>query len=496
MSLKKRTFAGVGWNTAANAANQLTALLVFIILARQLSLADFGAVMLAVLVVNLLMVVIKEGVAEHIVQTSDFDRPYLVTAFWVITGIGLALTLLAAFAIAPLMGLAYGASSAHYLMALSTTLVVSAIGIPNGSVLRRDFNFRTAAFRTFAVGAVTGIIGVILAFAGFGAWALIWSRILAAGGSTLILMVAAPVPHWGGFSWATAGTILRYATPVTLSRLVSYASGKAVELILPVVLGTAALAVFRVGTRLVEALSSLLLLPIVTVSLSTYAQSKDRIAEVFLRSAVGLLGLLIPIYIGIAAVSMDLTTLLFGDKWHQSAWVMSIMCFVVAASVIRMLMVSALKAVGEAGAVFRVSLVDAATSLLCAVATAPFGPIASGVGVFFSAHLALLVNRSPLEKQLGVPVAEVARRIAPFCISAIVMFAAVQVFTWFIAPGWPLVLRLACSIVGGALIYVALMLLAFRNTSAGFLDEFASLMPQRLKPLIKKFSALLKREKA
>src|SRR5687768_2797132 len=115
MSLKQKTLAGVAWVSLGNSANQVLALLVFIVLARHLDADDFGHVMVAVLFINIFTIFFKVGVVEYLVQLQTWEEAAASTAFWVMAVMGVVLTALLAGLIGPVLQSYWGGDISAYI---------------------------------------------------------------------------------------------------------------------------------------------------------------------------------------------------------------------------------------------------------------------------------------------------------------------------------------------------------------------------------------------
>lgn len=472
----------------ANSSTQLASLVVFVLLARQMSLADFGVVMLAVLFNNFFLLLVKEGVQDYLVQSRRWDAEFVSTAFWFMLAWGVVLTLFVAFVFAPLAGLIYGQQLTIYTQALAPTLLMGAASTTSAASARREFRFRVTAFRNFLNGAVSGIVALVLFALGFGPWSLIWSRVAAALGAALLLWIAEPIPVTRAFSRGDMSGIVKFSAPILSSRVLSYFALKVSELLLAFVIGPAGLAVFRVGGRINESLSALFVHPIVIVALSTFAKvDKERAGQAFIRLSTALIAFSVPVYYGGAAIANDFVDIFFGEKWHESGPIMSFILLAATPMLLRATVPAALKAADSTTDLYRFSVVEILSGMFWSAVTVHFGPTAVAFGAMVDPHGSLFINRDVLRRSLGIRLLDVAKAIAPYTMAGLIMFAVVKIFEMTVAASWGEWPRLLCSVAIGGIIYPGLLLTVWRHTLATLLIELEPLAPQRVRPLLVRF---------
>src|SRR5690606_23386636 len=100
----------------------------------------------------------------------------------------------------------------------------------------------------------------------------------------LLICLAEPVRPRLQLSLQHAKEIARYCHPIFSSRSVGFFALKASDIFLIALLGPASLAVYRVGTRIWEAITTLLVHPMMTVAVSTFARvAPERLGTTFTR---------------------------------------------------------------------------------------------------------------------------------------------------------------------------------------------------------------------
>lgn len=479
MSLKKKTFSGIAWLSLANLANQAMTFIVFVLLARQLDLHDFGIVTLAVLTINIFTMFFKVGVVEYLVKLESWDEQVGSTAFWLTAIGGCLLTGLLAGVVGPGLERFWGGGIADYIAVLSAVVLFGCLSIVNLAMVRRHFRFRVSAMRNFGAGLLTGVIAIAMALAGFGAWSLVISRVLGALGGAIILWASEPYRPRLRFSFRQSWAIARFSAPVLYSRFLNYLASRMPELMLGALIGPAAVAIYRVGGRIVETINALFLDSIINVLVTTFAKVGAKgVNRAFPRVIATLCAVMIPVFVGCAVTAPELTTLFYGSKWQQSCWVMMLLCLQIAPLLLRSVMGVVFTSLGKGAQLSWLALVELALCALLTSATAFLGPVAVAAAMLVSVHIMAALYLRVAERDLDLSITAVLASVRPFAVSASVMGLSVVIFNLFTAAALSPLLQLTAAIGLGAVLYLLLLIVFFPSGTQSFLRETAPLFPQ------------------
>src|SRR5262249_28837681 len=163
---------GAGWRFASELAGKGMVLVSTIVLARLLDRDDFGVAAYALTLTALFGAVPTLGLGPALIYPADDDR-YTSTGFW----LGLA-SAMGGFAIvwllAPLAEHLFGDPRAvGVTRGMGLIFPFEALSNAHGALLRKRLEFRVSVMPEITRSLVKGVASIALAFAGFGAWALI-----------------------------------------------------------------------------------------------------------------------------------------------------------------------------------------------------------------------------------------------------------------------------------------------------------------------------------
>lgn len=171
-SLGRRAKISVMWSLIQNVGGRAITFLVFFVLARLLNAEDFGLVALALVVITFLEVFVGLGFGDAIVQRSDLRSEHLDSVFWLSVFVGV-IACAGMFLCRNVLADVFGdARLSSVLAGLSLCPLMSALNVVQNAALRRDLMYKQLALRTTASNFLSGVIGVICAFAGLEVFSL------------------------------------------------------------------------------------------------------------------------------------------------------------------------------------------------------------------------------------------------------------------------------------------------------------------------------------
>ncbi|MDR3403825.1 MAG: lipopolysaccharide biosynthesis protein [Chthoniobacter sp.] len=327
--IRTQTIRGAAWSTIEGAISQGVAFVMFLFTARLLSPKDFGLVALANLYVMVAQYVMYCGLGPAVVQSKEQDDENLDTAFWLQMAFGVAF-FGGTIGLPGFIASFFGAQGLTPIVAaLSPVFILSALSSMQNAVLARSLDFRALAVRRLATGVISGLLGVVLAYLGYGAWSLVWQQIASGIIQVVLLWRISPWrPRWR-FSWQKASNLMRFgfhAMAADLANLVSrrftaqYFVGKFI--------GTVASGFFAIGLRVSNLISEVVIRSLARVTLSSFSKLQDepdRFALAFYRVVRMQSLLVLPVSIGLAILVPEVITVLFGAKWLPAAPVMQLL---------------------------------------------------------------------------------------------------------------------------------------------------------------------------
>jgi O-antigen/teichoic acid export membrane protein len=307
----------------------LTALFTFV-LASMVGPGDFGLLAMAMVYIQFVQIFLEQGLVATLIQRKELRTEHLDSVFWM--GITISVALMA---VSILLSHWWGRVNhlpqlAPVIDALSLMIPLEGLDMVQRALLQREMDFKGLSIRTNASVVIGGILGLVLAYRGFGVWALVWQRLVQ---ETIALALLWRMSHWRpGFRFGIDS--LRELWRVSLSNLVSrvgvFVSGQSDSLLMGVFFGPTAVGLYQLASRLVGTVLTTATGSIQVVSLPQFsklqhepAQLRDSVISCIRLSAV----VTVPALVGLGSVSDALMRTL-GTEWIRAAWPLKILAIV------------------------------------------------------------------------------------------------------------------------------------------------------------------------
>ena len=318
-SLTHRTLDGMLWTGGGKAARALLQILIIAVLSRLVSAVDFGVLSAALVVIGFSQIFARLGLGPALVQIPDLEPRHLRAAF--------TLSVLTSFAWAGGLWLAAPAIAAFYripqvepvLRALVWMFPLSGIAVVSGSLLQRELKFRWLAQREVASYLFGyGVVGIALASAGWGVWALVWGNLAQAGVNTALLLLGRPPSFSLWPDRRSLGELTYFSGGFTIGRIANYLATQGDNLVTGRWLGAAALGVYGRAYQLMAVPSMLfgdVLDNVLFPSMARLQGDKARLGTAYIRG-ISLIALaMLPASAVLVILSPELIRVVLGPRW-------------------------------------------------------------------------------------------------------------------------------------------------------------------------------------
>jgi O-antigen/teichoic acid export membrane protein len=388
-------------------------------------------------------------------RLSEDDRS---TIFWLGLGVGVALTA-GGIALAGPVAALYGEPDVRPLFALlSLSFVVSSLGTTQAALLARELDFKSLELRQAAATLVGAATGIGIAFAGFGAWAIVAQQLAIATTSTLLLWVFSPWRPQARFSRRSLRELGGFGGTLFGQNLVYYLGRNLDNVLIGRYLGASALGAYALAYNIMLAPFHRIAGPIQQVLFPAFSQIQDqpaRLADAWIRVSRLVGALSMPALVGLIVVAPDFVRVVLGERWSTATPVLQILALVGLVQSLQALNGEILLARGRAGTLLRFTILWFAASLAAFVIGLQWGVV--GVAACYAVACALVepVNAVLTARSVATPVRRFFGALAGVAFATAVMGAVVFVGReLLVAADVPAVVRLLSLMALGLAVYV------------------------------------------
>lgn len=326
--IAQKATRGVAWTAIGSWGNQITSLLVFIVLTRLLDPEAFGLIGMAAVFTAFVGIFAEQGLGQAIVQRQELEAEHLDTAFWTNLVIGAGLTVIGVLASGGVAYL-YGEPQLEPVVALlSITFLFAALKSTQQALLQRELDFRTLSMRQLAAAIAGGMIGVLAAVLGAGVYALV-IRTLVTGLMEVFLLWK--IGKWRPrfrYSKEHFQELFQFGMNMTGVRITNFFRRNSDNLLIGYFLGAEALGYYMVAYRLARLFMDMLNNVTGQVAITTFARLQDN--KVKLRQALTKVTKMVslitfPIFTGLILLAPELILFFSGEQWLPSVPVMQVL---------------------------------------------------------------------------------------------------------------------------------------------------------------------------
>jgi O-antigen/teichoic acid export membrane protein len=330
MSIRRRFHSAIKWAYVMNCGQQgLTALFTFA-LASIVGPRDFGTLAMAMIYIQFIQIFLEQGLVATLIQRKDLHAEHLDSVFWMGLTISVILMTLSVLLSRWWAAVNHLPQLAAVICALSLMLPLEGMDMVQRAILQREMDFKSLSIRTNASVVIGGVLGVTMAFRGFGVWALVGQKLLQ---EIVALVLLWKLSHWRPGLRFGIGS-LKELWGVSLSNLLArvgvFISLQSDGLLMGMFFGPMAVGLYQLANRLMSTVLTTATGSIQVVSLPQFSkfqheplQLRDSVISCIRLSAI----VTIPALIGLASVSDPLMRVL-GKDWVQASDVLKILTIV------------------------------------------------------------------------------------------------------------------------------------------------------------------------
>jgi len=456
--LKRRSLKALAWSASESLALAALSLGVFVVLARLLQPVDFGVVALAGVFIYSFNLIIGTSFADALVQRLELEPGHMDAAFWTTM---VAALLLAAASVA---GAGYVAAAldepqlAQVLPWLALSLPLNVVATVQTALFRRALQFRVIAIRSVIGRTVGAAVGVGMALAGFGVWALVGQQLAGAAVTNIALAIRSPWRPRLRFSFTRMRELGGFGFHVSASQVINGMSEQAVTFLVGVFFGTTQLGYFTIAWRMVQLIRALIGSAVYHVGFSAFSRlqgDREAMANAVLQSTRFACLFGFPISAGIALLAGPLIALLFGTRWLASEQMLVLLALEMLPGFYVIFFAACFRAMGRPGWTLALSLAYALAGVASVVLLAPWGLDIVVAAWVVRTILLLPVQVILLRRLLQVRLRRILMPTVAPAIASAVMSVAVGALVWGVVDRLENSVLVSLAVLAGILSYIA-----------------------------------------
>lgn len=453
----RATISGLIFRFSERFLAQLISALVTIILARILLPEDYGVVSIVTVLINILNVFVTHGLGNSLIQKKDATEEDYYTAFWAGILISVVLYIVIFFAARVIANFYSIQLVCPILRVMAIRIPIAAMNSIQHAYVSKNLLFKKFFFATLISTVMSAIIGITMAYSGFGVWALVAQYVSNVVVSTFTLWVSTRWKPSLYFSFLRFKTLLSFGWKVLAEGLIVTGYDEVRSLIIGKKYGVSDLSFYTKGQQFPQLLGNNVCATLTNVMFPVFSRLQEDRASLkaaVRRSIQMSFFLLLPIMLGFFTVAENFVCVVLTEKWLESVPYIKIFCVVYLFKPLKNINKSALKAIGRADINLWVESAEKILGIISILITMNIGVIYIAYSMLLTYCFGAVVDAIINGRILKYTILEQIKDIAPALCVSLVMALVVGGIN-YIHIGSPLIMLVIQVLVGGG-IYVIL----------------------------------------
>lgn len=470
MATKSLFVRGVFWNFLEKVVVKSSSFVIGIVLARILSPGDYGLMGMLAVFTALSNIIIEGGFVKALVQKKNCCEVDYSTAFFTNLGVSLILYLVLFFS-APLISRFYNEPKlVEILRVLSINFVIGSLNVVQRAQLTRNMDFKSMAQINFFGVIAGGIAGIVMAYTGFGVWALVGQTIA----HTLVMSIMFPLfSKWRPkaiFSRDSFKQLFGFGSKLMATGVVATIVNNISTIAIGKVYKSDQLGYYTRATQFSELVALTIYDVIGAVSfpaLSSLQDERQRMVALYKKTLLFVAMTVFPVMILMALLAKPLVVILLTEKWLPCVLMLQVLCFARMLTPLSAVNMNILNAIGRSDLFMKIDFIKTPMAIIALAITIPIGVEAVVWGNLATTVISFFVNTYYPKKIFGYGALEQIKDYKYIIISLILMSGAVLLFVGFVSNPW---IQLLCGCLIGAAVYISACF-AFKVIDVGMIKN-------------------------
>lgn len=328
-SLKSKTVTGIGWSAVDNLVKLGITFVVSVVLARLLDPDAYGLIGILTIFISLFNAIADSGFSQALIRKKNVTDADLSTAFYTNFSVSVLMAAVLFFS-APYIATFFSRCELLRLTrVMSVVIIINALGVVQRTIVTKAINFKTQTKITFIAGIISGAVGIAMALAGYGVWALVAQVITLQLVTTLLFWI---FNRWHPkliFSVQSLHDMWTFGWKLLVSSMLDTIWKEIYQVVIGKCYTPSTLGLYTRAKQFSDLCSSNLTTVVQRVSypvLSSIQEDKSRLKSAYKRIIKTTMLPTFVLMLGMAACAKSMIVVLIGEKWQACVPMLQILC--------------------------------------------------------------------------------------------------------------------------------------------------------------------------
>ena len=396
---------------------------------------------------------VDSGFSNALVRKTDRVEEDLSTCFYFNIGVGI-IAYIVLFLIAPLVANFYNQPILSPIIRITgLEVMLNSLCVVQQALFTIKIDFKSQAKITLSATVISGIVGILLAYQGYGIWALVWQGVASSIVRMGLLWLMSKWRPRTGFSKSSFNYLFGYGSKLLASGLLDTIYNNIYPIVIgkfynPAQLGnySRALGWAQLPSANITSILQRVTFPVLSAIQDDTLRLQNSYRRLLKLSAF----IVFPLMMGLAAIASPLIRVILTAKWDGCVLYLQILCFALMLYPIHAINLNLLQVKGRSDIFLRLEIIKKIIGVIILIITIPLGITAMCLGMVFSSIICLIVNTYYTSRFIDVGLLTQLKDLRIILINSLVMGGGIYILTSFIDIEG---LKLVMGIVIGFLLY-------------------------------------------
>lgn len=391
--------------------NQVIHFVFGVVLARLLSPTEYGIIGMSMVFITFSEAIVNSGLEQALIRKQDCTEDDYNTMFYTNIGLGIVMFALLYFAAGAIARFYNNSELILVVRIMSLNLVINSFGIVERAILTRNIDFKRQTKINAWSSSISGLIGVSMAFMGFGYWSLAIKMISQNLIRVLLLHLSSVWKPTLSYSVSAFKELFSFGSRMLGSSILHSIYTNIYSLVIGKYFSAAELGFYSRADQFKNLVSSNIESSTQRVTypiLSQIVDDEERVRTAY-RKLIKLTFYISAIILSLMLINAkEIVLILLGNKWSQSIPYLQILCLSAYLYPLQLINLNVLKAKGRSDLYLRLEIIKKVVSIPAIIVGIVFGMEALLWGIVFNSIITYLVNSRysavmihyPIRKQL------------------------------------------------------------------------------------------------
>lgn len=475
-NLRIKIFSSLIWKFLERGGTQGIQFILQMVLARLLTPKDYGTVALITIFIAISTVFVQSGFNTALIQKKDIDEEDISSVFYVSLFIAAIMYIILYF---------FAPTIANFYKILELTSIIRVMGLVlflnsfnsiQNAIVSRNMEFKRLFYSSLGAIIISGILGIVLAYKGFGVWALAYQQLMNQFSICIILWFTVKWRPKLLFSIKKVKKLFSFSGKLLFSSLINSLYKELINLIVGKIYSPSILGYYNRGEQFPKVIVNNFdssIQSVIFPVLASIQHDKVRVKEIMRRAIMMSSYIIFPMMIGLIVISESMVKLVLTEKWLPCIPYLRVFCISYTLWPIHTANLQAINAIGRSDIFLKLEVIKKVVGVSIILITSRYSPYIMAVGTIFSGIISSFINSYPNRKLLNYSYIEQIRDIIPSILISVIMGIIAYVIQLL---KYNDILTILLQIIIGSVIYI---ILSYITKNESFIYLFNILKKKR-----------------